>query len=122
MEYLIIPIFLILDTAVMYFLIKENRQFKKSLVKQSFAMTVAMGEYHMWVKDHLYAYLTHQVLNNEEFINFAKKNGIPLIKFEEVLEQVMKDSANYIKIQSDICLRKVSEPLAEDINAILEKQ
>jgi hypothetical protein len=94
----------------------------KNLLKQSFSMTIAMGEYHMWVEDHIEAYLTKQVLNNSEFLEFAKKSGLSITAFENHLKDTMKSSAEYIKFQSKECLRKVSEPLAQDINEVLEKQ
>lgn len=122
MEYLIIvPVF----AAGLIYLLFSIRKYKilyKNTIKQSFSMTVAMGEYHMWIEDHLENYLMQQVLNNETFLEFAKKSGLPIISFETILKDRMKESANYIKLQSNICLRRVSEPLSEDINALLEKQ
>ena len=85
-------------------------------------MTIAMGEYHMWIEDHIENYLMQQVLNNEAFLDFAKKSGLPIVTFESLLKNAMKLSADYIKQQSNNCLRKVAEPLSDDINAILEKQ
>jgi predicted Holliday junction resolvase-like endonuclease len=94
----------------------------KNTLKQSFAMTIAMGEYHMWIKDHLENYLVQQVMNSEEFITFAKNSGVSVTKLEEILRDKMKVSSAYIKKQSEVCLAKVSEPLADDINAALENQ
>lgn len=94
----------------------------KNTLKQSFSMTIAMGEYHMWIKDHLENYLVQQVMSSEEFLNFAKTSGLSITKLEEILRAKMIVSANYIKKQSEVCLAKVSEPLAEDINKVLENQ
>lgn len=94
----------------------------KNTLKQSFSMTIAMGEYHMWIKDHLENYLVQQVMSSEEFLNFAKTSGLSVTKFEEILREKMSVSANYIKKQSETCLTRVSEPLAEDISKVLENQ
>ena len=98
------------------------RLLNKNLIKQSFSMTIAMGEYHMWVQDHMENYLIQQVMNNPNFLEFAKKSGLSITAFEGHLKDAMKISADYIKFQSKECLRKVSEPLAQDINEVLEKQ
>lgn len=113
---LLISLFLCIETYLRY-----KRMYKNTL-KQSFSMTIAMGEYHMWIEDNLQNYLVQQITLNKEFLEFAKKTGLPVKTFEELLADRMKEAAIYIKAQSESCLRKVSEPLAEDINAILENQ
>ena len=124
MEYVfgLSAITLVFLSSTVFSFYKKYRLLNKNLIKQSFALTMAVGEYHMWVKDHLENYLTQQVMNNDAFLKFAKENGLPIIAFESHLRDAMIAASGYIKIQSDICLRKVSEPLADDINAILEKQ
>ena len=116
---ILIFIFLIGFTSAAY---RKYQLLNKNLIKQSFSMTIAMGEYHMWIQDHLENYLIQQVVTNPAFLEFAKKSGLSITAFEGHLKDTMKISADYIKFQSKDCLRKVSEPLASDINEVLEKQ
>lgn len=116
---LLVLVFMGVWTGITYLNYKDLH---KNVIKQSFSMTIAMGEYHMWIEDHLENYLMQQVLNNQSFLEFAKKSGLPIVTFESLLKDSMKLSADYIKQQSNNCLRRVAEPLSDDINAILEKQ
>lgn len=105
-----------------WLLIKKAKEERSVLVRQNLVYLIAFVNYFEWLDKNYTASVVATLFSDDSYIEYMKKNGLPEKLFSGIVEGAIEKSNISLKLKTQEVLEAIKQPLAPEINALLEDE